>query len=73
MGIYDRDYYRDEPRRSLMGNWSAVTILIVVNVVIFVLDQFMDQARLTANIGWTPTWHLLARSCLPTPGNSGHC
>lgn len=43
MGIYDRDYYRDEPRRPLMGNWSAVTILIVVNVVIFVLDQFTDQ------------------------------
>ncbi len=42
MGIYDRDYYRDEPRRSLMGNWSAVNFLIVVNVAIFVLDLFTD-------------------------------
>jgi membrane associated rhomboid family serine protease len=43
MGIYDRDYYREEPRRSLMGNWSAVNFLIVVNVAIFVIDQFTDQ------------------------------
>jgi membrane associated rhomboid family serine protease len=42
MGIYDRDYYREEPRRSVLGNWSAVAILIVINVAIFVLDQLTD-------------------------------
>jgi len=43
MGIYDRDYYRDEPRRPLMGDWSAVTILIVINAAIFLLDQFFTK------------------------------
>ena len=41
MGIYDREYYRDEPRRSSgVGEWSAVTTLIVLNVAVFIADQF---------------------------------
>lgn len=40
MGIYDREYYRDEPRRPGIGDWSAVTTLIVINVAIWVIDQF---------------------------------
>jgi membrane associated rhomboid family serine protease len=40
MGIYDREYYRDEPRRPGVGDWSAVTTLIVINVAIWVIDQF---------------------------------
>ncbi len=42
MGIYDRDYYRDPPRRSSFGTsvspWSVNTWLIVVNVAVFVLN-----------------------------------
>lgn len=43
MGIYDRDYYRNEPRRFFSGNWSAVIVLILINVAIFVIDQFTDR------------------------------
>ncbi len=57
MGIYDRDYYRDEGRSSLSRNWSAVWVLIAINVVIFVADQVSDgnwlssNMRLQANLG----------------------
>ncbi len=39
MGIYDREYYRDEPRRPGIGDWSAVTTLIVINVAVYVADM----------------------------------
>ena len=40
MGIYDRQYYRDEPRRPGISSWSAVTTLIVINVAVYIADQF---------------------------------
>jgi membrane associated rhomboid family serine protease len=45
MGIYDREYYRDEPRRPGIGQWSAVTTLIVLNVVVFVADMFTPVTK----------------------------
>lgn len=41
MGIYDRDYYRDTPRTSALPDWSITTWLIVINAVVFVLDQLL--------------------------------
>lgn len=42
MGIYDREYYRDEPRGlSFGGDWSAVTTIIVINAVIAVIGFFL--------------------------------
>jgi membrane associated rhomboid family serine protease len=49
MGFYDRDYYRDAPYagaagRSPVGSvrmWSVTTWLIVLNVAVFVIDQFL--------------------------------
>ena len=44
MGIYDREYYRDEPRGySLGGDWSAVTTLMVINVAVFLADAFSSN------------------------------
>jgi membrane associated rhomboid family serine protease len=43
MGIYDRDYYRDEPRSWPTIGGSMVTTLIVINVAIFVADMFADR------------------------------
>lgn len=47
MGIYDRDYYQDEPRHG--GGWgsprSVVTKLIIINVAIFVVDMFTPIVR----------------------------
>lgn len=42
MGIYDRDYYRDAPRRGGFGMFSMASVttwLIVLNVACFFLDQ----------------------------------
>jgi membrane associated rhomboid family serine protease len=51
MGIYDRDYTRVDyaPRRRApaFGSarmWSVTTWLIIINVVVFVLDRFLDNA-----------------------------
>ncbi len=43
MGVYDRDYYRNEVRRPGVASWSAVTTLIVINVAIFIADQFSPE------------------------------
>jgi membrane associated rhomboid family serine protease len=41
MGIYDREYYRDEHGGfSLGGDWSAVATLVVINVAVFVAELF---------------------------------
>ena len=49
MGLYDRDYYRDEEPSGirLAANWSAVTTLIVVNVAIALCGMFLPIDRLT--------------------------
>jgi membrane associated rhomboid family serine protease len=45
MGIYDREYVREEPRGfNLGGDTTMVTKLIVVNVVIFLADLFAGGA-----------------------------
>ncbi len=44
MGLYDREYYRDEPRGTMLGgDWSAVTTLIVINVLVFLAELFTTQ------------------------------
>ena len=43
MGIYDRNYYREESDLDLSPNWdqrSAVSTLIIINVVLFVANAF---------------------------------
>jgi membrane associated rhomboid family serine protease len=48
MGLYDRDYYReDQPgiRLGAAANWSAVTTLIVINVLVFLAEIFTAQGR----------------------------
>ena len=54
MGIYDREYYReDEPRGGLMGgSWSIVAQLIVVNVVFYLADMLLAQGQGEAAIHW---------------------
>ncbi len=39
MGLYDRDYVREEPRGiQLGGQWTVVTTIIVINVAVYLLD-----------------------------------
>src|SRR5262245_21251866 len=55
MGLYDRDYYRSDPRTSagwLGGTGSVVKWLIAVNVAVFVLQLL----TLRANGGGLTDW-----------------
>jgi membrane associated rhomboid family serine protease len=56
MGVYDRDYYRNDYRRPVgVASWSAVTTLIVINVAIFIADQFSPD--LGHGFRWLD-WHM---------------
>ena len=54
MGIYDREYYRDEdqPRgfRVPAGGYSMVIILMVINGVLFLLNMFTQDNLLTTTL-----------------------
>jgi membrane associated rhomboid family serine protease len=44
MGLYDREYYRDEPRGIVLGgDMSVTTTLILINAAIFILDVFSGE------------------------------
>jgi len=47
VGIYDRDYYRNQPRGGfgVFAMWSVTTWLIVLNVVVFVADGVAQRAQ----------------------------
>ncbi len=45
MGLYDRDYYRDEPRKRGAG-LSAVVILILLNVGLYVMNMTTSNGAL---------------------------
>jgi len=54
MGIYDRDYYRQErPQGAGLGPRSAVGILIVANIVVYVADWVLSDGRLTERCALT--------------------
>jgi membrane associated rhomboid family serine protease len=63
MGIYDRDYYREEPKGFVLGGaQSIVTTLVIVNAGIFLVDWIFaegairDALGLRANLLAQP-WH----------------
>jgi membrane associated rhomboid family serine protease len=44
MGLYDREYYREEPRgMSLSSDMSATTTLILINAAVFIADMFSNN------------------------------
>jgi membrane associated rhomboid family serine protease len=45
MGIYDRDYYREAPRRQSLSfsMLSVTTWLIIINIAVFILDSILQQ------------------------------
>ncbi len=56
MGLYDRDYYREE-RQGLhvtLSAWSAVTTLIVINAAILLLDAFTRDRWLANHLTLQP-------------------
>lgn len=63
MGIYDRDYYQDEPRSNYFRSGRSMIInLIIANVLVYILDVFIYQPsesrdRLWSVLAvWPHTW-----------------
>lgn len=58
MGIYDRDYYREEPRGFSLGTGrSMVTNIVLVTVILFIIDQFTTTLRADPSTGFgTAKW-----------------
>jgi membrane associated rhomboid family serine protease len=55
MGVYDRDYYREDRQGfRLSTNWSAVTTLIVINAAVLLLDAFTKDRWLTEHMVLQP-------------------
>ncbi len=51
MGIYDREYYRDEPRGIMLtGQRSVVVNLILLNAAVFLLDVLLQQQNQTSQL-----------------------
>jgi membrane associated rhomboid family serine protease len=55
MGIYDRNYYRDDESGSLLGGRSVVVVLIVINVVFFFLQSLLHSGRMAEWLVVDPT------------------
>lgn len=82
MGIYDREYYRDEQRAFGFGpgtERSMTVILILVNVAFFVLNMFTDnwltaEMVVTAGTLWHPLnwWKFLTAAFAHDPNDLGH-
>lgn len=66
MGIYDRDYYREPSRRrrSILPNWSMITYIIVINVILFFANGFLLTSD---NKEWLTRFLLLDSSTIRHP------
>ncbi len=80
MGLYDREYYREEPRGIVLGgDMSVNTTLILINVVVFIADMF-SEGRLSNvlalewNLFQHPLnfWQLLTYGFAHDPSNMWH-
>src|ERR1051325_4825101 len=43
MGIYDREYYREEPRGGMFADRAMVTNLVLINVGVYLAQMIFDQ------------------------------
>ncbi len=70
MGIYDRNYYREENELDLRPNWdqrSAVSTLIIINVVVFVANALLSKGITPLNQGTVNELLLLSDADLKQP------
>ena len=70
MGIYDRNYYREESDLDLRPNWdqrSAVSTLIIINVVVFVANIFLSKSFVGTYQGEVNEFFMLAGEDLQRP------
>ncbi|MEQ9616478.1 MAG: rhomboid family intramembrane serine protease [Phycisphaerales bacterium] len=92
MGIYDRDYVRDNRGSSMYGprgggmsinarKFSITTWIIIINVVIFVVDQLLGAGGFAVRIDVGTVWsrgvgptvphEVIMNTTVPDPGGSG--
>jgi membrane associated rhomboid family serine protease len=82
MGIYDREYYRDETGGLgwFAGNAPAVRTIILINVVVFLVQIFSPRLQLDSYLGANPVdifhkfkvWQLLTATFLHEPRDFLH-
>lgn len=83
MGIYDREYYRDEPRSGLLGDRTMVTNLIILSVAVYLIDlitggvtkeSFGDWLQLDPNLLQRPwqAWQLVTYGFVHDPRTITH-
>jgi membrane associated rhomboid family serine protease len=81
MGVYDRDYYREDEPAGLLSGRSMVMNIIILNGLVFLLNMFMaDRRTLTEWLGlhrdlfhgsWG-VWQLLTYGFVHDPTEIGH-
>lgn len=81
MGIYDREYYREEPRGFfLSGDRTMVVNLIIVNAAVFLVDVLLFNSQLSEGMAiqaslfqqpWN-AWQLLTSGFAHTPNDIWH-
>jgi membrane associated rhomboid family serine protease len=60
MGVYDRDYYRNDPPGGVLGGVAPVCKwLIVINIAVFVLQTLTDDPH--TRLGGVSEWLMLLR------------
>lgn len=72
MGIYDRDYYREAPRRrggfGSFSVWSVTTWLIVINVAVAIIDAFLLNQMLDQQFPGMPArYYRMQRQMMMAP------
>jgi len=81
MGFEDRDYYREAPRGLALKPTSAVSILIIANVVIWLAQvAFISQGFIEKHFACHPMdvfehhewWQILTANFLHAPDKFGH-
>ncbi|MCL2304894.1 MAG: rhomboid family intramembrane serine protease [Planctomycetaceae bacterium] len=84
MGIYDRDYYREPQRRrgrSFGADWSMITKIIFINVVLFFADGLLTEGNALTHLlllrsdtlthSWE-YWRFLTYGFVHDPGGINH-
>ena len=83
MGIYDRDYYRQQQNPSMPSirmPQSIIGIIILINVVVFLVDAFTPDHWLSDHMAvhvYTLTrpwlwWQMLSYGFAHSPAGFGH-
>jgi membrane associated rhomboid family serine protease len=80
MGLYDREYYREEPRGIVLGgDMSVTTTLILINALVFIADVFSEgQLSRALALDWDlfhaplKFWQLLTYGFAHDPSSIRH-